>query len=204
MILYIVIITISASLIVLLNALLQSVCFVDLGLWNLILLVAGGVAIEFILDLIISAIVLVLPAKTFKCFGKVYKWEKKFYDKLHIKKWKDRIPVGKGPIGVGINKKNLDNTGDIAFLRRFIDECFKAEVMHFISMFVGFALILIYPLKYALVVSLPIILVNMFLQALPFMVQRYNLPKLEILLKRNLALEARKVEQTEHQKQAEA
>jgi hypothetical protein len=44
----------------------------------------------------------------------------------------------------------------------------------------------------------------MFLQALPFMVQRYNLPKLEMLLKRNLALEARKAEQTKHQKQAEA
>jgi hypothetical protein len=62
-------------------------------------------------------------------------------------------------------------------------------------MFAGFALILIYPLKYVLVVSLPIILVNMFLQSLPFMVQRYNLPKLEILLKRNLALESRRIKE---------
>ena len=106
MILYIVIIAVSAGLIVLLNAVLNSVCFVNMGLVNLILLVAGGVTIEFVLDLIVSAIVLALPSRTFKCFGRVYKWEKKFYDKLRIKKWKDYIPVGKGPIGIGINKKN--------------------------------------------------------------------------------------------------
>ena len=192
MILYLIIIAISMLLIWSGNWVFGSSCFYELGLFKMFLLIALAVVIEFVIDLIVSAIVMILPSKTFKCFGKVYKWEKKFYDKLRIKKWKDLIPVGKGPIGMGINKKNLNNTGDINFLKRFIDECFKAEVMHFISIFTGFFLIIILPIRFSLVISLPVIVVNMVLQAMPYMVQRYNLPKLEMLLKRNIKIEERK------------
>ena len=192
MILYLLISVISVLSICFFNFIFSSVCFVELGFLHMLFLVVLGVVIEFTIDLIISGIVVVIPKKVFGGFNKVYKWERKFYDSLKIKKWKDLIPVGKGPIGIGISKKNLDNTQDISFLNRFIDDCFKAEVMHFFSMFFGFVLIFIFPIRYALIVSLPIVLVNVFLQILPFFVQRYNLPKLQTLLKRNILLQERK------------
>lgn len=185
MILYLSIIFISMFLICLFNSVFNSICFVEQGLLNLIVIVGLGVVIVFVIDLIVSIIVTILPPKTFFMFNKIYKWEKRFYEKLGIKKWKDLVPIGKGPIGVGMDKSKIQNPNDINFLNKLINECFKAEVMHFLSIFMGFLLIIIYPLNYALTISLPIAMVNMVLQALVCMVQRYNLPKLQILLKRS-------------------
>lgn len=191
MILYIIIILICMFLIILANSIFGSICMLEHGLLGLSLIVCFGVAIEFIIDLIISALVYVFPIKCYKPFQKTYKWEKKFYDKLKIKSWKEKIPVGKGPLGLGINKNSLENTNDLSYLQKFIDECVRAEVMHFVSMFVGFVIIIILPLKFALIISLPIAIVNMILQMLPFMVQRYNIPKLQILHRRNTLLQER-------------
>lgn len=197
MILYFIIIAVAMFFICLFNGLLSSICFVENGLLNLILIVGFGVVVEFVIDLIVSLIITLLPAKIFKFFDKSYKWEKKFYEKLGVRKWKDYIPVGKGPIFLGIDKSKIDNPNDVAFLNKLVDECFKAEVMHFLSMFMGFFLILIFPINYALIISLPIAIVNMFLQLLPFIVQRYNLPKLKILQKRAKLAEERKLNKKE-------
>jgi len=184
MILYISIISVATLLVCGFNWLFGSVCVLELGVVDMSLLVVLGVVIVFVIDMIVSAVVMVVPVKVFKGCTKVYKWEKKFYDKLKIKKWKDLIPIGRGPLGLGMDKSSLEAYDTIDNLEKLIAECVKAEAMHFLSMLLGFALIFIFPLKYALVVCLPIALVNMFLQALPCIVQRYNLPKLEILLKR--------------------
>lgn len=186
MILYISLIAISTAIICLLNSIFSSVCFVEYGLLNLILIVCLAVAIVYVIDVIVAGIVTLLPSKIFKIFRKNFKWEKKFYEKLGIRKWKDLVPIGKGPLFNGMDKSKVEIPNDINFLKKLIDECFKAEIMHFFSMFWGGVIIFIYPIEWALIISLPVAIVNMILQYLVFIVQRYNLPKLEILLKRNL------------------
>lgn len=184
MILYLGIIIFSMATICLLNILFQSSFYLERGVWGLILVVIVAVIIVFAIDMLISAFVTVLPTRFFKCFERVHKWEKRFYEKLGIRKWKDYVPIGKGPLFVGMSKSKIEDTSDLGYLLKLRKECFKAEVMHFISIFCGFLLLVLLPLKYALIISLPVAVVNAFLQTLPFFIQRYNLPKLDVLIKR--------------------
>lgn len=192
MITYIVIITICTAIICVFNCVCGSVCFLANGTLKTTGIVLLCVVAEFGIDLIVSLIVTLLPAKVFSPFEKIYSFEKRFYEKLGIRRWKDYLPIGKGPLFIGMDKSRVDSN-DTQYLQRLIGECFKAEIMHFFSMFAGFLVILIFPLQYALTISLPVAIVNLCLQYPTFIVQRYNLPKLKILLKRNL----RNVERSE-------
>ena len=42
----------------------------------------------------------------------------------------------------------------------------------------------LFPLKYALVIGIPVAVVNLILNILPTMILRYNVPKLTVVLKR--------------------
>lgn len=190
MIAYITIIAICTILICLLNCVLGSACFVENGTEKTIFIVLLAVLGVFVIDLIISLIVTLLPSKVFRPFRKIYPFEKKFYEKLGIKKWKDYLPIGKGPLFIGMDKSHVECNSS-QYLLKLIDECFKAEIMHFFSMFVGYLVILLFPLEYCLSVTLPVAVVNMCLQYPTFIVQRYNLPKLEILLRRAIRSENR-------------
>lgn len=140
----------------------------------------GGISIVFLLDLIVAAIVMMLPKKFFNPYSKKFKtyaWEKKFYLKLRIKAWKDYIPKGNGIFGLGLRKDKVENPSSPEYLISFLIENCRAETMHAISAFAGFLIILFFPLQ-ALSISLPIAFVNFLLQLLPVMVQRYLRPKL--------------------------
>ena len=176
-------------LIVLSNVIFRSSYYLNEGVLSLINIVCMAVIFAFIIDMIVSAIVMVLPSGINKPFRKVYKWEKNFYNKLKIKSWKDYIPIGRGPIFIGMKKDSVYNPKDLHYLHKLIDECYRAEIMHLISMFMGFGVLLILPKEVMLIVSLPVCIVNMFLQYLPFIVQRYNIPKLELLYERNMRCE---------------
>lgn len=182
---YLLIIFFSMLLITLSNMVFNSGYYVNEGLLSLIVVVCMAVVFAFIVDMIVSAIVMVLPSEIHKPLKKVYKWEKKFYNSIKIKAWKDYIPIGRGPIFIGMKKDSVYNPKDQSYLNKLIDECYRAEIMHLISMFAGFFILLILPREVMLSVSLPVGLVNMFLQYLPFIVQRYNIPKLEMLYERN-------------------
>lgn len=184
MILYLGIIAVSMVLIFAFNAGLGSVCYVERGLWGLALVIVVAVVVVFVIDMLVSAIVSVLPPKMFGVFERVYKWERHFYEKIGVRKWKDYVPIGKGPLFLGMNKSKIADRCDIGYLLKLKKECFRAEVMHFLSIFVGFLIIVFLPLEYLWVISLPVAIVNAFLQTLPFIIQRYNLPKLDILIKR--------------------
>lgn len=190
MITYLIIIAVCTALICTLNCLLGSVCFVEMGTGKTILIVVLCVAGEFVIDLIVSLMVTLLPTKVFKPFRKIYSFEKGFYESLGIKKWKDYLPIGKGPLFIGMDKSHIDSTSS-EYLSRLIEECFRAEVMHFLSIFAGYLIIFMFPLKYSLIISLPVAVVNMCLQYPTFIVQRYNLPKLDILYRRSIRNEER-------------
>lgn len=190
MITYLIIIAICSSIICVLNCVCGSACFVERGVGGTILIVLLCVLAAFVIDAIVSLFVTLLPSKIFKPFRKIYSFEKKLYEILGIKKWKDYLPIGKGPLFLGMDKSHIDNNSSV-YLKRLIEECFRAEVMHFYSIFIGYFVILLFPSSYALSICLPVAIVNMLLQYPTFMVQRYNLPKLDILLKRAVRNEER-------------
>lgn len=153
--------------------------FSPLQLKSIFLTTIISIIIVYLIDLVVSAIVMFLPKKIFNAKNKTFKvfpWEKNFYEKLKIRAWKDLIPIGKGPLGLGLRKDRLIEKNNLDYLNRFLTESCRAETMHFYSIFLGF--LVVFLSKGYLSITLPVALVNAFLQILPFMVQRYLRPKL--------------------------
>ena len=139
-----------------------------------------------IVDAIGAIIPRVLPKKWFSPFNKFYKvfaWERKFYTMLGIKKWKSNIPETGGQLA-GFAKSNLLDASDNEYIFRFMEETVKGEVGHFIGFIFSFVIVFINP-KIFIVAGIPLMLLNMVLNILPVMIQRYNRPKLMALYKRN-------------------
>lgn len=146
-----------------------------------------------ILDIIFAFMIRWFPKKWVNPFNKIYKvhnWEKKFYVKLGVRKWKDLIPES-GKALVGFDKRNVAAMNDNEYLKKFMEESVIAELMHIIS-FVVSAILLFIPFRLAIIVRLPIILANMIFQIMPVFVQRYNRPKLMLAYERNIRLQQRK------------
>lgn len=112
-------------------------------------------------------------------FFRVRQGELKFYKKIGIKKWKDKVP----DLGwtAGFPKANLKSL-DPEYLKTFIDETCKGEVLHNIAGFLGFVALLVFPSQ-DMIFVLPIVLVNFVLHMLPCMIQRYNRSRLLIAYK---------------------
>lgn len=140
-----------------------------------VLKIAGiTLLIVIAIDSIIAAIVHAVPEKKINPFKKYYKTSKKervFYEKLGVRKWKDLIPES-GKYLCHFSKTNVEKPTNNEYVLKFLKETCYAEIMHLISIFLGFIPIVFMPLKLSVV--LPIALVNAFLQTLPVIVQRYN------------------------------
>lgn len=111
--------------------------------------------------------------------------EKKLYEKLKIRLWKDKIPE----IGhfTRFRKNKIVDPKNVAYIERFLLECCYGQIGHFWSVIFGFIILLFYPLTHTWVsLSLPVAIVNGVLNLLPICVLRYNVYKLKILLKTNL------------------
>ena len=138
-----------------------------------------------------------MPNKWFSMDNKHYHVSKRaqaFYEKLQIRKWKDKV-WELGGLG-GFRKNKLSQPTNSEYIERFIVESHKGILTHRIGYFVGFLGIFIFPLKYALGIGIPVAIVNLILNALPVMILRYNIPKLKLLHKRLKRTE----EQSEQQK----
>lgn len=106
------------------------------------------------------------------------KWEDGLYRKLGIRKWKHLLPDGAAAYQKGFRKKKLQGTEE-DYLRAFIIETGRAEVMHWLEMVPFFIFgfwspffVVYIMLGYALVVNIPCILT-----------QRFNRPRLVRLYK---------------------
>ncbi len=140
----------------------------------------------FIVDAVVAIVVRLLPKKLYNPFKKLYKVsekERKFYDKIKIRAWKDKIPETGGLL-VGFSKTKVADMTNNEYVEKFMYETVYAEVMHFVSIPFSFLVSFIYP-KLFLFVGLILIIGNILLQLMPVMVQRYNRYKLMILHKRN-------------------
>ena len=186
MILYLSIIFVCSFVLALLNIFVGTLFF-DYSVWFIILAIAGSVVFEFLVDGLFAFIINKLPNKWFGIENKHFKVSKrsiKFYEKIKIRKWKDKV-WDLGGLG-GFRKNKMIDPNSPEYIERFIVECNKGVVTHRIGYFVGFLDVFIIPLKYALAIGLPIAFVNLFLNILPTMVLRYNTPKLTTLYYRLL------------------
>ena len=126
-----------------------------------------------------------LPRRCADCEKRIYTVgvrEKAFYERIRIRKWKEKIPE----LGhfTGFRKNKIANPKDGAYIRRFLTEICYGELGHFFSCITGFGtLILPMPAKGARAIATAVSFVNAGLNILPFFVLRYNSYKLRVLLK---------------------
>ena len=139
-----------------------------------------------LIDGITATIVRLLPKKWFKPFSrrfKVFKWEKNFYQKLGIKKWKEFVPE----IGhfTGFRKNKIKEPTNNKYIERYLLEINYGRVGHFASFFTGFLIMFIFPLNQFINFALPVALVNILMNAMSWTILRYNTPKLMALYEHN-------------------
>lgn len=186
MIIYSVIISITLIAVYLLNLLRGCTDFLYILKWTSI-----DILVVFIIDAIIAFVIRHLPEKWFdykyKVF-KIFKWERKFYEAIKIKKWKDKIPE-LGQL-TNFKKNKVREPKNSEYLLRYLMECVYGETIHFLSIILGFLILLINP-KDCLYFGLPIAIANGIISYLSFAILRYNRPKLTILYNRSVKLNER-------------
>ncbi len=106
--------------------------------------------------------------------------EKKFYEKLKIRKWKDKVPeIGQF---TGFRKNKIEDPKSIEYLDRFLLEIAYGEIGHMASIFTGFLILLLFPVyRLWLEVAIPVALVSAALNLPSYIILRYNSYKLRIL-----------------------
>lgn len=147
-----------------------------------------------------------LPKKWFDHSKKVFTVgakEKKFYEKLKIRKWKDRVPE----LGMFTNfsKSEVADPHNPAYLERFMLEACYGEVIHFVLPFLCFLVLLVYP-QYWYCIGLPVSIVGVFMNVPSLFILRYNSYKMEVLYKstlKRLEREKAKAAQAEATKEAD-
>lgn len=192
MVLYLSIIIISMIIISVLNILLGT-GFFGYSPLEVIGLVCFSVLCEIVIDLILAGVSESFPKKWVspECkFYQVTKKERKFYEKLGIKKWKDKVlELG---ILAGFRKNKIKDKNSPEYLYRFMVESNKGINTHILNIIFGFLVIFCIPLKYWLVISIPVAIVNAFLGLLPIFILRYNFPKLKVAYERAVRLQKQK------------
>lgn len=194
MVLFLTVIIGTVEILSLVDAIFATKAF-NIPAWNFIIMILVSLVVVVLIDGIIALIVNKLPNKWFKvdkkCFS-VSKREQHFYEKIGIRKWKDKI-WELGSLG-GFSKKKFESPNNPEYIEKFLIESNKGVFEHFFGMFFGFLIILMFP-KYVWVVGFPIAFVNWVLNLLPIMVLRYNTPKLKVALKRLQRNSERNVEE---------
>ena len=181
MIIYSVIISITLIIVYSLNLLRGCTDILYILKWTSI-----DILVVFIIDAIIAFVIRRLPEKWFvykyKVF-KIFKWERKFYEAIKIKKWKDKIPE-LGQL-TNFKKNKVREPKNSEYLLRYLMECVYGETIHFLSIILGFLILLINP-KCCLYFGLPIAIANGIISYLSFAILRYHRPKLTILYNRSV------------------
>lgn len=195
--LYLIIILTCMAIITLLDY-FTAVEYLGLSILEIALGVTISVVAIIIIDLIFAFIVRrCLPKKWFgkdKTHFQAGKKERKFYEKLGIKKWKDKV-LELGALS-NFRKNKIAEPNSNAYIERYIIEANYGIIVHVADIIFGFTVIFIYPLKVWLYFGFPVAFVNAVLNLLPLMILRYNLPKLHALYKYNEKREKRKVNET--------
>jgi len=154
--------------------------------------IAAETALVIAVDGIFAFIIRRLPERWFsykKRFFNVSKKEKVFYEKIGVRKWKDRIPeLGRF---TNFSKSKVERPNDNEYLERYMLEACYGEIIHIFTIFTGYLIIFAFPLRYAFLFGVPVATVNAILNVLPTFVLRYNFYKMKILHARNELIKSR-------------
>ena len=154
----------------------------------LIILVTILTLAEIVIDCIFATLVRwVFPKIWFSVDKRVFsagKKERRFYEKIGIKKWKDKT-LDLGSV-TGFKKKTLQKTMDERYFERFIIECNYGVLVHVLCNVFGFVILIFCPSPFIFTVGLPVAIVNLFLNSLSLFILRYNLPKLRAVYNFNI------------------
>ena len=155
------------------------------GLFGVTLIVVGSVIVMIAMNGLIAIICCkILPDSWFSDKFRIYRTSKKecrFYEKIGIKHWKDKT-AELGSLN-GFRKNKLAKPEEPEYIKRFILETNKGFLTHFISLFISFLAIFLLPSKFWLPLGLPIALTSFVLNLIPVTILRYNMPRLQVMLK---------------------
>ncbi len=162
----------------------------DGDVWRVVFSVAMSVIAAILIDGIFATIVRwILPKKWFSLDKKRFaagRRERRFYERLGIKKWKDKV-IELGCF-TGFRKNRIAEPANNEYIGRYIIEANYGIVVHIACMFCGYLVCLLFPAHWYSV-GVPVGFVNMMLNLFPLMILRYNLPKLHSLYRFNLKRE---------------
>ena len=151
----------------------------DLSLMYIILAAVLGAIAVIAIDGVFAFLIRRLPEKWFSYDKKIWnvtKKEYKIYEILGIKNWKDSIlELG---MFTSFSKKSIANPDSKEYMERFILESNYGAIIHLANVIFGFLVIFCFPLKLIFCFGLPISIVNAILSFLPYMILRYNIPRL--------------------------
>ena len=158
----------------------------DLVWYEVYLWTAANAVIVFCIDGVLAFLIRRLPEKWFAVNSKlvhIRKFENKLYLKLGVKKWRDFVPELGG--FTDFHKDKIYKPNDNEYVARYILEANYGIVIHISGIIFGFAVIFIPNIRYALMIGLPVAIVNAIYNEMSTMILRFNLPKLYTLYKRN-------------------
>lgn len=125
-----------------------------------------------------------IPDKAYVKDNKLFsssKEECRFYERIGIKKWKDKI-LELGKLN-NFRKNKIDSFDDPKYAEKFIVENNKGFMTHFVSIILGLPFIFVMPVRYWLPMTLPLSITSFLLNVMPLFILRYNMPRLKTLLK---------------------
>ena len=147
-----------------------------------------------IVDALTATLCRLLPGKCANPEKKVFNVsskEKKFYEKLKIRKWKDLVPeIGQF---TGFRKNQIVDPKSVEYLDRFLSEICYGAIGHVVSVFTGFLILWLFPSKgFWISIALSVAVVNALMNLPSLFILRYNSYKLKILRKNALKKQAQK------------
>lgn len=156
-----------------------------ISLFNITLLVFTTVLGMILVNGIVAFVCCkMLPDTLFSADKKIYKVSKKeisFYEKFGIKKWKDKT-AELGALN-GFKKNKVQEFDNPEYVKRFILETNKGFIDHFISSVVSVIVAFFMPMRFWLTLSFPVALTSVVLNLISVVILRYNMPRLQVLLK---------------------
>lgn len=158
----------------------------DIDLMNIIMMPPISTVAVIAIDGIAAFIIRRFPEKWFSSESSLTNVSKKecaFYNKLGVRKWRTKVPE----LGMftGFHKNKVYEPSNNEYIKRYILEANYGFVIHMASVPIGFLVILICPIEWALSFGVPVALVNALLHLLPAFVLRHNIPKLKSLMRMN-------------------
>ena len=199
MTLYIIIILVSTVIIAVPNAIFRP----GGEPWYMYLIMTVvAVAASLLIDGIVAFVGRRLPKKWMDPNKKIFHTsdrEMKFYEKIGVRKWKDKVPELGG--FTSFHKNKLSDPWNNEYVERYMLEACYGVIIHLFSPFFGFLIVLLDYKMYTgwswmwLTIMIPVAIVNAVLIVMPAFILKYNLPKLKMLWDINMKNKKKREEQ---------